>query len=156
MSTSSRGSSPWCQSTSPGLHGPPAQHARELVELRRRPAREERDGGEEVRRSRGQTSRSRVRSASPSAVRSAVRIEYSGTSSHEEKSAVSGSEAMITERAGSAAVISQPPSPSRRTRPPSAYQRLTNGQVGLEHLVLGRVPAVVERDAGRDHGVGRC
>src|SRR5205823_10907390 len=79
------------------------------------------------RRSRGQTSRSRVSNSSPFGVTSAVSIEYSGTSSQVEESVVSGSEAMITERGGSPAVISQ--SPSRLVySPPIAYQRLTNGR----------------------------
>ena len=71
------------------------------------------------RRSRGQTSRSRVSNSSPPGVSSAVSIEYSGTSSHVEKSVVSGSEAMIS-RAGRIAGRHLPVAvAARRTRPRS-------------------------------------
>ena len=90
-------------------------------------ALQERDRGEEVDdlavRHPGRASRTRAHPG----VSSAVSIEYSGTSNQLEASTVRGSEAMITERGGSPAVICQPPSFSAYS-PPIAYQRLTNGR----------------------------
>ena len=145
-------SSPCCQRTSPGASSRRPDPG-ELRELRRPGCRrssgtaarkERRASTSRAVRHRGRASRSRARRSSD-----AVIIEYSGTSSHVDVSSVSGSEAISSERGAVAGPHRHSPSRSRvlaAERVPEAHVR----QVGLEQRVVVRVPAVVEREAGRD------
>ena len=111
----------------------PAQDPGEVRQLRLRHPVEERDGGEE-----GDDLRVRAAAASDiqverlevepaGGVSAAVIIEYSGTSSHEDVSTVSGSEAISSERGVSLAAIAEPPSRCTYS-PPTVYQRLQYGR----------------------------